>query len=85
MKYSLERRPEAEEELARTRISAGNRKAIISATHRIDQELIRDADKKGTSHFGNLRVLLVKPLLVFFDFIPGDRLVRIIQVIPETS
>jgi hypothetical protein len=76
--------PDAEDELARIWISAGNRQAITDAAARIDKELRRNADQQGVGH-GDQRLLHKPPLMVIYEVFPNDRIARIVQVIQETN
>jgi plasmid stabilization system protein ParE len=84
MIYTVTWDPEAEEELTRIWISSGSRGSVTKAVHRVDQLLRSNPAQAGTRHAGRL-TLHQAPLLVVYEIIPDDRIVRIVQVIPETN
>lgn len=84
MNYTVLWALDAEEELVRIWMRSGSRGAVTKATDGIDKLLRTNPDIKGEP-FDNRRVLHVPPLLVVYEIIPDDRLVRIVQVVPETN
>ena len=84
MKWTVTWTEEAEEELTNLWLRATNKRAISQSSDRIEQELKRDADKKGKD-VGRHRVLHIPPLAVAFELFPDDRIVRVIQVERETN
>lgn len=79
MKYTVTWLPPALSELARLWNQASDRQAVTDAANDIDRELSVDPDQKGRT-FGRHRIFRAPPLVVVFEVIPDDRLVRILQV-----
>jgi hypothetical protein len=65
--------------LADLYLNATDKQAVTAASNRIDQELRRDAHKKGQA-FNDERLLRVPPLAVVFVVDPGDCKVTVLQV-----
>jgi hypothetical protein len=84
MTYTVVWAPDAEEELVRIWIRSGSRQHVTSATDKIDRLLRMQPQSQGEPWFDKL-TLHVPPLLVVYEVIPDDRIVRIIQVITETN
>jgi hypothetical protein len=67
------------------------RGAITRASHRMDQDLRFDAERKGTEdpdfNTPSRRIWEYPPLRVYFEVSEPDRLVRVLQIVwsPETS
>lgn len=84
MIYTVTWVPDAEEELVRIWIRSGSRNAVKSAADKIDKRLRKNPDQHGVP-YGNKLSLHLPPLLVVYEIIPDDRIVRIVQVVPETN
>lgn len=73
-------RPAAEDELMLHWMAATDKEEINEASHAVDQILRNNGDRKGTE-FGDVgRILVYKPLAVFFTASLDDRLVTVHQV-----
>ncbi len=70
-------RPAAEEKLAALWTEADNRQAVSEAANSIDSVLRADPLDSGESRVGNIRILTVPPLSVYYDVHEDDRLVAI--------
>ena len=82
MKYTVVWRQSAENELARLWADAENRCAVATAADLIDGALQFQPESAGESRSGAARILIVAPLVVTFDIVADDRLVRILSVRP---
>jgi plasmid stabilization system protein ParE len=80
MKYTVVWKPDAEDELARLWNNAPDRAAVAAAADRIDATLLHDPETQGESRSGNIRVLFMPPLAVYFRVSPDDRLVEVAAV-----
>ena len=63
----------AEDQLAEIWLRASDRKVVNAAQNRIDNELAKDAGRKGTEVAEGLRELTVPPLKAFFEVHEMDR------------
>ncbi|HWG47227.1 MAG TPA: hypothetical protein VN688_30980 [Gemmataceae bacterium] len=79
MKYTVTWLPAASSELTRLYNQPLNRQAVADAADLIDQELKIDPDQKARL-FGGMYFYRVPPLVVAFEVIPDDCLVRVLQV-----
>lgn len=79
MKYTLTWLPAADEELTRLWNQASDQQAITNAANYIDRELKVDPDQKGRQ-FGGIYFFRAPPLVVAFEVLPDDCLVRVLQV-----
>ncbi len=80
MRYTVLWRPSAEQDLAEIWMKAADRQAVASAADRIDRLLAQDPVSQGESRSGDIRVLLVEPLGVYFDVEADDRRVWVFAV-----
>ena len=71
----------AQDELARLWIESTDRNLLSTAANVIDRELSTDAQVKGVSVEGVLRVMTVAPLQVLFAVSDPDRLVRVLHIV----
>lgn len=69
--------PKARDELARIWVHTGDRDAVTAAANRIDRELRDDPQTKGQVVRGDLRKLVLHPLVVLFKIRDQDRLVEV--------
>lgn len=79
MRYTVTWLPDAEDELANLWNQALDRQAVADAANRMEQSLMRDADRKGRAKNGR-RILIDAPLAMTFTVNPDDRLVTVIWV-----
>ncbi len=72
----------AREALARFWVNADTvlRKAITTASHRVDQRLQSDPWTEGESRYGDTRVLAESPLTVYYEIHDDDMTVVVLQV-----
>ncbi len=80
MRYIVNWRPVALDQLALIWIQAPNRQAVADAAHRIDLALRIDPDQKGRPRNGYW-LYSDLPLVVAYEIIPDDCMVRIVRVI----
>jgi len=80
MNYTVVWTADAERDLAAIWIEAADRKPITSAADTIDVLLRENAQARGESRQGQLRIIFVSPLGVDFEVIDDDRLVRVLTV-----
>ena len=85
MTFTVLWKPTAERELTQLWLAAADRQAIAEAADRIDAELRRAADSVGESRSGDVRILIVPPLAVYFDVSPADRLATVFAVWQRTA
>jgi hypothetical protein len=79
MKYTVTWIPAASDELTRIYLQPLDRQAVRDAADFIDEELSVDPDRKGRV-FGGRYFFRAPPLVVAFEMIPDDCLVRVLQV-----
>jgi hypothetical protein len=79
MKYTVMWIPAASDELTRIYLQPLDRQAVTDAANLIDRELSIDPDRKGRV-FGGKYFFRAPPLVVAFEVIPDDCLVRVLQV-----
>ncbi len=79
MKYTVTWMPVAGNELARLYNQSLDRQAVTDAANLIDRELKIDPEHKSRV-FGGMHFFRAPPLVVAFEVIPDDRLVRVLQV-----
>ncbi|MBI1902732.1 MAG: hypothetical protein HYS13_16655 [Planctomycetia bacterium] len=80
MRYTVVWQPLAEGSLADLWTAATDRTAIAQAADRIDTVLGRDPMSVGESRSGSARILIVGPLVVYYEVIEGDRIARVLDV-----
>ena len=80
MKYTVVWKTSAQEKLASLWIEAEERSAISAAANTIDRALRFDPNTVGESRGDFTRVLIVPPLVVTFDVLSDDRIVKILWV-----
>jgi len=79
MRYTVTWLSAALDELMRLWTQAADRQAVTDAANRIDRVLAVDPERQGRP-LGSQRVLVEPPLVVTFQVIPDDRMVRVLQV-----
>lgn len=79
MKYTVTWLPAARDELTRIYNRPLDRQAVTDAANLIDRELRIDPDRKSRV-FGGIHFFRAPPLVVAFEAIPDDCLVRVLQV-----
>ena len=72
MKYNVIWRPATERHLARLWSAATDKDAISQAVNTIDSLLSREPSAAGESRSGDTRILVVEPLIVYFDVIEAN-------------
>lgn len=80
MKYHVNWKPLAEDNLALIWIMASDRNAVNQAAIEIDRLLENDPNTVGESRSGNSRVAFVGPLTVYFEVHEPDRLVHVLTL-----
>jgi hypothetical protein len=80
MRYTLVWQPLAEARLAEIWTSATDRKAVSLAANAIDRALRFNPLAFGESRDARTRILIEEPLVVIYDVIEDDRMVRILDV-----
>jgi hypothetical protein len=80
MRYTVTWLPVALDQLALVWVNAPDRQAVTDAVDRIDLALRVDPDQQGRPRSG-YRLYTDLPLLVAFEIIPDDCMVRIVRVI----
>ncbi len=80
MRYTVGRKPSAEQELARPWMSAPDRGAVESAANLFDAVLGSDPAGQGESRSGRTRVLFMAPLAVFHEVSEPDRFVDLLKI-----
>lgn len=79
MRYAVEWRETALQQLARVWIEAADREGVNRAVDQIDAELSDDPDLKGDDYFGD-RYLLVPTVWALYRVHPEDATVHVLQV-----
>ena len=79
MKYTVVWLPGAQSALANLWMHASDPQEVADASNRLDTDLIKDPEKKG-SPFGNFLVREDAPLSIMYHVDPADRMVRVIAV-----
>jgi plasmid stabilization system protein ParE len=77
MNYVVEWTPSALQDLAEIWNTAADRSAVTAAANAIDAALARDALTQGESREGNVRILFIAPLAIFFTVDASSHLVRV--------
>jgi plasmid stabilization system protein ParE len=85
MEYTVIWVPSAEGQLAELWMAARDREAVTLASDRIDRTLCDAPLDAGESRPDGYRILIDLPLVVYFQVIPDDRLVRVLRVIGSRS
>jgi plasmid stabilization system protein ParE len=80
MKYTVVWKPRAEKELAELWLGAVDKNIVAHAVHQIDSELRDGPLEVGESREGRFRILCVLPLVVSYEVIEADCLVRVVRV-----
>jgi plasmid stabilization system protein ParE len=80
MNYDVIWVPSAENQLASIWTAARNRTAVARAAARIDGMLANDPNSEGESRPDGRRVLIVMPLVVYYQVDEADRRVRVLHV-----
>ena len=80
MTYTVLWVPGAERELAELWMDAPRRGEVSDAANAIDVRLRTAPDEEGESREQGRRILLVPPLGITFEVVPGDRTVRVPDV-----
>jgi hypothetical protein len=77
MTFTVVWKPEAERTLAEVWTAARDRQVVTDAADAIEA-LLRSAPLEvGESRVANMRILVVLPLVVYYDVKPDDRLVAV--------
>ena len=77
MRYTVVWRPTAERALADIWTSAADRQAVAEAANAIDALLRFRPLEVGESRAENTRILVVRPLSLYYDVYEADRLVAV--------
>jgi hypothetical protein len=80
MKYTVIWQPDAEDALADLWNAGPDRAAISAAADTIDQILSDDAFRKGQLAQADSRILICRPLAVYFTMLDDDRQVSVYAV-----
>jgi plasmid stabilization system protein ParE len=80
MSYTVVWQPAAKDNLAEIWLDSEDRGWISSAADEIDENLRLSPETCGESRRGRSRVVIVPPLVVYFDVHGEDRLVRVLAV-----
>jgi plasmid stabilization system protein ParE len=80
MRYTVIWTRSAEQRLANIWLSATDRRAVTSASARIDGALARMPGSVGTPLFDTVRRLGVPPLAVEYEVVHADRIVFVLNV-----
>jgi hypothetical protein len=78
-------KPSAEQQLAAIWLSAADRRAVTSASNRIDHLLATEPERVGEILFDTVRKWEVLPLGVEFEIVDQDRLVWVLGVWHSTN
>jgi hypothetical protein len=70
--YTVIWKPQAEKVLATIWNDAEDRRAVTAASNEIDSQLGRKPSTAGEGRYGDLRILTVPPLSVYFDVSEDD-------------
>jgi plasmid stabilization system protein ParE len=81
MNYTVIWVPSAEGQLAEIWMAAGDREAVTVASDRIERTLADAPTTAGESRPDGFRILIELPLVVYFQVIEDDRLVRVLRVV----
>jgi plasmid stabilization system protein ParE len=79
--YTVVWQPTAENQLAAAWVDAKDRRAVTRASDQIDTLLGAVPDRVGESRDTGRRVLVVLPLVVTYEVIEDDKLVRVLRVV----
>jgi plasmid stabilization system protein ParE len=77
MSFTVIWRPTAQQRLARLWIDSSDRQAVTAAANDIDRFLKHDPLHHGESRFGSTRLLIHRPLAVYYDVSEDDRIVTV--------
>jgi hypothetical protein len=80
MNYTVLWRPEAEQLLADLWMTATRRSAVTAAANALDRALQHDPLGHGESRAGPTRILIERPLAIFYDVNEQDRIVIVWDV-----
>ena len=80
MTYRVEWVPSAVDSLALIWMATAEREAVVLAGHRIDTLLTTDPHRLGESREDGFRILIERPLTVYFEVIQDDLKVRVLRV-----
>ena len=80
MKFTVVWKPRAENELTELWIAASDKNLVAHAAHQIDSELRDGPLEVGESREGKFRILCVLPLVVSYEVIEADCIVRVVRV-----
>ena len=80
MRYTVLWTPPAEEGLAAVWLRSEDRRQVTLAAHAIDAALREDAQQRGESRAGRVRILFAPPLGAKFEVLAEDRLVYVLGV-----
>jgi hypothetical protein len=79
MRYAVEWRETALQQLALIRMAAADRAAVNRAVDEVDAELAEDPDLKGNDYFGD-RYIIVGGLWALYRAYPEAQSVHVLQV-----
>ena len=80
MNHTVHWRPAAEDALARLWTEADDREAVARAADEMDALLRRDPVQVGESRASRRRILIVRPLAIYFEVLSEDRMVFVTAV-----
>lgn len=81
MRYTVDWTRDALRQLADIWTNATDRTAVTAASHRLDNELMRDPKNLGESRNASVnRTTLAMPLGIEFEVIEDDKKVRVVRV-----
>ena len=80
MGFTVVWRPSAEAQLAQIWLEASDRLSVTNAANAIDQELHHSPRTIGESRSEGRRVVIIRPLAVYFGIDDEDRIVRVLSV-----
>ncbi len=80
MKFRVTWKPDARRNLARLYLAATDKRAFTKAADRIDAVLTRNPIGNGMQIKGNRRAWMSAPLVVTYDVLLDDYLVRVVSV-----
>ena len=80
MNYTVVWQPTAEQQLATAWVDASDRGAVTRAAERIDTLLGLAPNQVGESRDAGRRILVVSPLVVTYEVVEDDKLVRVLRV-----
>jgi len=80
VKYTVVWKPAAEADLARIWTRAADRGAVAAAADETDRLLRYSPHEQGESRSGSVRLMLIRPLGVFYEVSEADRMVHVLAV-----